>query len=584
VVVRDGTPGAACTLVDNGDSTKTLTCPDGTNIVLRDGSGGGTNECTAPQANCDATLPDCETNLLTDLAHCGACGNTCATVPGAATACVGGACEVQGCAPGYVDLDGNFINGCEYACTPTPGEDVPDDAFVDSNCDGVDGVAEQAVYVSESGSDGHAGTATAPVRSLGRALQLARQIGLSAVFVGQGNYAESISLVSGISVYGGYVPDLMSGRWGRNASGETRVTSTSVSGINAVVGVAGRNIVAQTVVDRLNVYAQPSSAPAGTSVYALHCENCAALELRNSVFNAGAGAPGAPGQRGLDGAAGLPGASGSVGSCDNEDLRAFGGLGGASTCGRPGGRGGDGGFQGMPNGQNGAGGGLIALGGPGGATGDPGAPGGNGQNGAPGAQGPAGPGGTGGGLIGGYWFSAAGAVGGAGAPGQAGGGGGGGGAQSCIFCDDGAGNAGGGGGAAGCGAQGGAGGSGGGGSFGLFLISSTGITLVNNTVVSGAGGAGGPAGTGGLGGTSGPGGLGASLCTSEVGRGGNGGNGGRGGNGGPGGGGAGGPSYAVYRVGTVLDVGTNMLIPSSGGAGGPSSGQNGVTGASGAIN
>ena len=49
----------------------------------------------------------------------------------------------------FVDLDGNPANGCEYACTAT-GPDLPDDSFIDSNCDGIDGDASKAIFVSST--------------------------------------------------------------------------------------------------------------------------------------------------------------------------------------------------------------------------------------------------------------------------------------------------------------------------------------------------------------------------------------------------------------------------------------------------
>jgi hypothetical protein len=51
-------------------------------------------------------------NLLTDVAHCGACNTSCAPVIAATVSCVGGACEFA-CAPGHADCDGIVANGCE---------------------------------------------------------------------------------------------------------------------------------------------------------------------------------------------------------------------------------------------------------------------------------------------------------------------------------------------------------------------------------------------------------------------------------------------------------------------------------------
>ena len=40
VVVNDGTDGTSCTIVDNGDGTKTITCADGTKVTVKDGTPG----------------------------------------------------------------------------------------------------------------------------------------------------------------------------------------------------------------------------------------------------------------------------------------------------------------------------------------------------------------------------------------------------------------------------------------------------------------------------------------------------------------------------------------------------------------
>ncbi len=69
--------------------------------------------CSAGFANCDGNAVNgCETNLLTNVMACGACGAMCA-LPNAVAACRGGTCAVGSCLPGFADCDGFPSNGCE---------------------------------------------------------------------------------------------------------------------------------------------------------------------------------------------------------------------------------------------------------------------------------------------------------------------------------------------------------------------------------------------------------------------------------------------------------------------------------------
>ena len=69
--------------------------------------------CTGAFADCDrAAANGCETDTRADVAHCGACGNACATRPHTASSCEGGACRYA-CEAGFADCDGDPANGCE---------------------------------------------------------------------------------------------------------------------------------------------------------------------------------------------------------------------------------------------------------------------------------------------------------------------------------------------------------------------------------------------------------------------------------------------------------------------------------------
>ncbi len=532
--------------------------------------------CSAPLTSCAGECVD----TLTDAENCGACGNSCTSGN-----CTDGVCAV--CAPNQYDLDGDPDNGCEYSCVFQSATDLPDDGFVDENCDGVDGVAAQAVFVSPSGLDTNTGTMASPVRTIGAALTLAQNEGLSAVYVAAGTYAERVTLANGLSIYGGYASD---GTWQRSASNVSRISSTTMIA-NRMLAVEGSSITSPTTLDRLTIESGNVNGQGASSV-AMLCTGCIALTLKNSSLTAGNGGAGASGTSGAQGAQGPAGFNGGAGACSGGSGSP--GSAGTNVCSGTSVSGGAGGPGGTPGNFGGTGSSGVnggGSGGPGGAgcTGALGGvlsctanPGQNGVNGQPGANGSNGTPGTGGQFITGVWTGNPGQPGTLGSHGRGGGGGGGGGGENGP--QDGVGNGGAGGGAGGCAGGQGTGGSAGGGSFGLVLINSTGVSLVNNVITSRTGGNGGAGGNGGLGGNGGNGGVGANVCTGEVGRGGDGGAGGRGGNGGHGGGGAGGPSYAVYRSGTNVTVNGNVLTPGAGGQGGPSSGLAGGQGASAPIN
>lgn len=76
----------------------------------------------------------CAADILTDPKNCGACGDVCA-VPNAFPKCEGGFCLVDTCASGFIDLDNQVANGCEYKCTVSNNGDEICDGL-DNDCNG----------------------------------------------------------------------------------------------------------------------------------------------------------------------------------------------------------------------------------------------------------------------------------------------------------------------------------------------------------------------------------------------------------------------------------------------------------------
>lgn len=87
-----------------------------------------TSDCPGGLTRCGQECAE----LQNDLRHCGQCNHAC-TYPNAEAECRTGNCSLTGCKAGFVDLDGQSENGCEYACTPS-GVETCDGR--DNDCDG----------------------------------------------------------------------------------------------------------------------------------------------------------------------------------------------------------------------------------------------------------------------------------------------------------------------------------------------------------------------------------------------------------------------------------------------------------------
>ncbi len=541
------------------------------------------NACTAD--TCDEGVGSCAFlpyDNDNDPEHC---GPTCLPCPEPTLqqvhvlrSCASGSCGLV-CAPGYWDVDLDLDNGCEVACASDPATtpDLPDDLFLDENCDGIDGTAADGIFVAVDGSDSDPGTREAPVATIGNGLAEAQLQNKPFLFTSTGNYGEQVSVVAGIGIHGGYE---RAADWAR--SGSRATIAGPATGALTATGIA-----TETIVEFLEVRSADATI-AGTSSHALVVASSPGLRPRHLTLVPGNGAGGlqgaSAGQAGDDGGTGTVGANGfeddSYVFCEGNVPDPPPTYAGGSACVSALNQGGNGRRGCITNGVNCAGTSGEAGSGAGGGdpgTGNSGAAGGDGEPGVPGAQGTDGAGGGGGSITGLQWVPNSGSSGATGNPGGGGGGGAGGGSRHATgTCND-WGGGGGGGGGGGCGGTAGSGGQGGGGSIGILLIDSA-LVAEEVDVSAGAGGTGGAGRTGGA---SGPAGLGESGGSGydESYSGGGGGNGGAGGRGGHGGGGAGGWSVCVYRANSsYTDGGSGVLVPGTGGLGGESAGNYGVAG------
>ena len=480
--------------------------------------------------------------------------------------------------------------------------DRPDGAGSDANCDGKDGDAGDAIYVSDAtGNDyGMCGNSDDACKTIAYAIDQATAFGRDQLYVGPGTYSGGIDLDVPVSIYGGW-----DASWNRALNTRPTVNGTTDMVVGSRSEAVGILVEAPAEVSDINVAAPAATGTlngAGRSSYGAIVRNVATASVTLRRMNVTAGNASA----GLDGADrsnaisvpittwhGGPGQNAGSSTEGNDPVCnsefSDGGTSGArgSSVGGAGGRGGredrncgtvtenlnpepgQSGFGGEGSFLAGGGGGGGAVCGPG-SEGTPGSV----VDGAPGA------GASAGGVVDNatkLWSARSGN---AGTLGQDGGAGGGGGGAGACEVNNGAfhGGGGGGGGAGGgrASASGGAG-NGGGGSFALYVIDSAvtidGLTLTRG--MGGNGGAGGDGATGGVSGVGGPGGTDANFNNPLL-RGGRGGNGGRGGYSGPGSGGNGGSSVGIYlaTTGSSVTGGPTSIItggapgaPGAGGAG-----------------
>jgi len=437
------------------------------------------------------------------------------------------------------------------------------------------------VYVSTSQGDDTGGTGSrqSPLKTIAAAIQKAEANAIPNVCLSGEVYNEAVTMVSGISVYGGFDQNDVGLKFRRSPNVTTTVNAPGVA-------FDAPQIDQETHIEGITINAT-AVALAGASTYGVRLGGgIGQLIVRYNTIQAAAGNDGASGVDGAPNAStqAPAGNDGQIG-CTNCSSNGAGGP--QPACTEFGGKGGSGGYDsgdgaaGSP-GSGGASGGTLgsssgmcsAFGAPKSGPGGPGGAGSDGSQGTPG---------IGGGALGtvasGVYVPADATGGLVGTNGKGGGGGGGGGGGAANLCQSGicsnscGADRGGGGGSGGCGGlagNDGAGGSGGGGSFGVFAAAGT-LTVADNDITSHNGGKGGKGGNGAAGQSGGTGGTGGAAA-DDAGAGGNGNHGGSGGAGGPGGGGGGGPSACLGRAASVVFAfDTNNCttgVPGFGGSGG----------------
>jgi hypothetical protein len=123
--------------------------------------------CNNVDDNCNGQIDE-GFDKLGDARYCDSCkGCKDLIANNAVPACNQGSCVVQSCQSGWIDLDADPKNGCEYQCTPTAAVEVCDG--IDNDCNGkVDDLPQSCTVPSEciasfgASSDCVAGVCTRP--------------------------------------------------------------------------------------------------------------------------------------------------------------------------------------------------------------------------------------------------------------------------------------------------------------------------------------------------------------------------------------------------------------------------------------
>lgn len=217
---------------------------------------------------------------------------------------VGGDCtltELFGeCAKGKMGCDPQQGIVCQQVIWPTQ-EDRPDKYGTDSNCDGIDGDISKAIFVDSTKNDQNDGTKAKPVRTLAKALDLARTQGKKQILMAGGVYDidEPVTLIPGVSIYGGFESDT----WLRSLDSRAGIRRVGKSTDQEVIVLQGSGIGAggELFLEDIDIDASVHSDAAGASVYGIVCVECTHLRLTRASVYTGRGGDGTDGADGLAG-------------------------------------------------------------------------------------------------------------------------------------------------------------------------------------------------------------------------------------------------------------------------------------------
>ncbi len=175
--------------------------------------------------------------------------------------------------------------------------DLPDPAFHDADCDGIDGQINAARFVSPAGNDANQCSRLRPCRTVRRAISRAAALGKRDVYVAGGSY-RGFRVASGVNVFGGFGRNFQ--RAPNRATGSRTVTVAGALalGDGPKVTVLADQVTRQATLADLTVKGADAVVPGGSSyVIAGHGST---LRLTRLHLIAGDGASGADGSDGAD--------------------------------------------------------------------------------------------------------------------------------------------------------------------------------------------------------------------------------------------------------------------------------------------
>ncbi|MEE2785862.1 MAG: MopE-related protein [Myxococcota bacterium] len=109
---------------------------------------GGRELCDESDNDCDGKVDE-DTNFSSDPNNCGGCNVDCPTISNGVMTCEEGSCQLEACDDGWVDLNNNLTDGCEYSCFARSTETV--DEFCNGLDDDCDGKADENVAPPDLG-------------------------------------------------------------------------------------------------------------------------------------------------------------------------------------------------------------------------------------------------------------------------------------------------------------------------------------------------------------------------------------------------------------------------------------------------